>query len=104
MADPLSLEEVRHVAVLARLRLDGEKLEEYRSQLSTVLEHISMLEKLDVTDVEPMAHPLDVTNRLAADEVEPSMSVDDLLANAPAVEGRFLAVPKILGEDVGSSA
>ena len=103
MPDPLSLDEVRHVAKLARLRLSDEQLDEYRSQLSSVLDHISMLEQLDVTDVEPMAHPLDTTNVLAEDREGETMPIDDLLANAPAVEGRFLAVPKIIGGDGGSS-
>jgi aspartyl/glutamyl-tRNA(Asn/Gln) amidotransferase C subunit len=103
MPEPLSLEEVRHVARLARLRLDDEHLETYRSQLATVLDHISMLERLDVEGVEPMAHPLDVTNRLDADEVAPSMPVSDLLANAPSVESDFLAVPKVLADGGGGA-
>lgn len=101
MAERLSLDEVRHVAKLARLRLTNEELEEYRSQLSAVLEHIAKLNELDVTGVGPMAHPSDVTNRLDEDVVGESMPVEQLLAIAPAVEGQFLAVPKVLGEEAG---
>ena len=97
MPEPLSLDEVRHVARLARLRLTEDDLERYRGELSTVLDHIDMLERLDVEGVEPMAHPLDVTNRLADDVVAGAMPIEHLHRNAPAVEGRFLAVPKVIG-------
>ena len=98
--EPLSIDEVRHVAKLARLRLDDEQLARYRSQLASVLEHIAKLNELDVEGVEPMAHPSDITNRLAEDEVTPPMPVETLLANAPATEDHFLAVPKVL-DDAG---
>ncbi len=104
MPEPLSTDEVRHVAELARLRLADEQLEQYRSQLSAVLDHIAMLEKLDLDGIEPMAHPLDVTNRLDEDEVGSSLPIEALLSNAPATEDRFLAVPKILDGGAGDSA
>ncbi len=104
MPEPLSINEVRHVAKLARLSLTDEQIDEYRSQLSTILEHIAMLEELDLEGVEPMAHPLDVTNRLDEDEVGPSLPIEALLANAPAMEDRFLAVPKVLGGQEGGGA
>ncbi|MBT8486234.1 MAG: Asp-tRNA(Asn)/Glu-tRNA(Gln) amidotransferase subunit GatC [Phycisphaerales bacterium] len=100
MADPLSKTAVEHVAKLARLRLDEQQLAAYRTQLASVLQHIATLEELDVDVVEPMAHPLDVTNRTADDVVSPPMDLDALLANAPATEGGYLAVPKVL-EDQG---
>jgi aspartyl-tRNA(Asn)/glutamyl-tRNA(Gln) amidotransferase subunit C len=98
MPEPLSMDEVRHVAKLARLRVDDAQLERYGAQLSAVLDHVAMLGRLDLAAVEPMAHPLDVTNRLDEDEVAPPMAIDDLLRNAPAAEARFLAVPKVLGD------
>ena len=100
MPEPLTRPAVEHVAKLARLALDDETIELYRRQLSTVLDHIAMLQRLDVEGVEPMAHPLDVTNRLAEDEPGSAMPLDALLDNAPAREGRYLAVPKVL-EDGG---
>ena len=102
MHEPLSLDEVRHVASLARLRLTDEETEQYRRELSAVLAHIDMLKKLDVEGVEPMSHPSALTNRLANDVVEPSLDVETLLAQAPAVEGRFLTVPKVLGDGGGA--
>ena len=94
----LSLDEVRHVAKLARLRLNDEQIERYRAQLAAVLDHIAKLNELDVTDVEPMAHPTDLTNRIEDDVPMNAIPIDDLLRNAPAVEDHFLGVPKVLDE------
>jgi aspartyl-tRNA(Asn)/glutamyl-tRNA(Gln) amidotransferase subunit C len=96
---PLTLEEVRHVAKLARLRLTDAQLDQYRTQLSAILDHIDKLSELDVSGVEPMAHPTEITNRLDEDEALPPMPIEHLLQNAPAVEDRFLAVPKVLAEE-----
>ena len=102
MPEPLSLDQVRHVAKLARLRLSVEQLERYRGQLSAVLEYVAKISELDVNGIEPMAHPTDISNRLDADVPEPPMEVEKLLAIAPQVEERFIAVPKVL--DMGASA
>ena len=96
---PLSLDEVRHVAKLARLRLNDSQLEEYRTQLSAILDHIEKLSELDVTGIEPMAHPTKITNRLDEDQITPSMPLEGLLRNAPMVENRYLAVPKVLADE-----
>lgn len=94
----LSRAEVAHVAKLARLKLDERQLEQYRVQLSSVLTHIAKLKELDVTDVEPLAHPTELVNRLDEDETGPALSIEQALLNAPAVEDCFLAVPKVLDE------
>lgn len=95
----LSMQEVRRVAKLAHLQPTDEQLEQYRTQLAAVLGYISMLNELDVTGVEPMAHPVDITNRLEVDEVADPMPVEHLMRIAPATEGRYLAVPKVLDTD-----
>ena len=102
MPDSLSLQQVRRVARLACLDLSDEQLEEHRGRLSAVLEYFDRLRELDLDDVEPMTHPVTSTNRLAADEPGPTLPIDALLKNAPAVEGRFLAVPKVLEEGGGA--
>ncbi len=96
MAERLSIDEVRQVAKLARLRLTPEQLQRYRGQLSTVLDHIAKLSEVDVEGVEPMAHPSDLTNRLDEDVVGESLPVETVLGLAPATEAGFLAVPKVL--------
>ena len=99
----LTLEETRHVARLARLQLSVEELEACRHDLTAILGHVATLGELDLEGVDPMAHPGDRTNRIDPDEAEPSFSTDEVLAIAPATEGPFIAVPKVLGDD-GSSA
>ena len=103
MPEPLSLEQVRHVARLARLRLSEAEMEKYRTQLSAVLDHIAMLSKLNLDDIEPMAHPLELRNRLDEDQIGPALPVEALMKNAPAREGCYLAVPKVIGEEGGSA-
>ncbi|MCH8006189.1 MAG: Asp-tRNA(Asn)/Glu-tRNA(Gln) amidotransferase subunit GatC [Planctomycetes bacterium] len=92
----LDLDEIRHVARLARLRLSDQELELYRTQLSSILDHIAKIGELNVDGVEPMAHPSDLTNRLDDDVVEEALPRDVLLALAPEVEDSFLSVPKVL--------
>lgn len=94
----LSTETVAHVAKLARLALPPERIDTYRKQLAGVLTHVAKLNAIDVTGVEPMAYPFESSNRLAEDEIAPSMPIEELLMNAPAVEGRYLAVPKVLAD------
>jgi aspartyl-tRNA(Asn)/glutamyl-tRNA(Gln) amidotransferase subunit C len=102
MAEPpssLSSKDVAHVARLARLHLDDATIESYRTQLASVLTHIARLGQVDTSGVEPMAHPMDTVNRLDPDEPGPVLTLDQVLMNAPAREGDFIAVPKVLGGD-----
>lgn len=101
MADRLTKTDVLHVAKLARLQLTDEQAERYQGQLTTVLEHFAKLGELDVDGVEPMAHPIGLVNRLDDDHAQPSMPTESVLGNAPAVEGDFIAVPKVLDDSGG---
>jgi len=92
----LTIQEVHHVAKLARIQLNDEQLSQYQNHLSAVLKHISKLNELDVTGVEPMAHPNDILNRLDEDIAVDSFTQDEVLSLAPKVEGEYLAVPKVL--------
>jgi aspartyl-tRNA(Asn)/glutamyl-tRNA(Gln) amidotransferase subunit C len=96
---PLTSASVTHVAKLARLAVSPDRVETYRTQLAAVLGHIAKLDAVDIEGVEPMAHPFDAHNRLAPDEPAPSMPLQDLTMNAPATEGRYLAVPKVLADE-----
>lgn len=87
------------MARLARLHLDDTTIESYRTQLASVLTHIARLGNVDTAGVDPMAHPLDTVNRLDDDEPGPVLTLDQVLLNAPAREGDFIAVPKVLGGD-----
>jgi aspartyl-tRNA(Asn)/glutamyl-tRNA(Gln) amidotransferase subunit C len=89
----ISKDEVLHVARLARLELTDEEVERFTDQLSAILEAVAKVSELDLSDIEPTAHPLDVVNVWAEDEPRPSLSVDDALANAPDRHGGFFKVP-----------
>jgi aspartyl-tRNA(Asn)/glutamyl-tRNA(Gln) amidotransferase subunit C len=89
----ITRDEVLHVARLARLELTDDEVERFTEQLSAILEAVAKVSELDLSDVEPTAHPLDVVNVWAEDEPRPSLPVDEALANAPDREGGFFKVP-----------
>ena len=89
----ITRDEVLHVARLARLELSDEEVERFQEQLSAILEAVGKVAELDLSDVEPTAHPLDLSNTWADDEPRPCLPVDDALANAPDREGALFRVP-----------
>jgi aspartyl-tRNA(Asn)/glutamyl-tRNA(Gln) amidotransferase subunit C len=92
----LTLEEVEHIAALARLRLTVEEKTRYREQLSAILDHMAMLRRLDTSDIEPTATVLPLRSVLRPDAWRPSLPPAELLANAPAVEAQMFHVPPVL--------
>ena len=94
----ISRDEVAHLARLARLALSDAELDSFAGQLGAILEHVSQIQAVDVTDVQATDNPLKSVNVFRPDTVEPSLSQQEALAQAPkSAEGRF-AVPRILGE------
>ena len=89
----ISRDEVLHVARLARLDLSDEEIERFSEQLNAILDAVGKVSELDLSDVEPTAHPLDLVNVWAEDEPRPSLSVEEALANAPDREGALFRVP-----------
>jgi len=89
----ISREEVLHVARLARLALTDEDVERLGAQLNAILEAVGKVAELDLADVEPTAHPLELVNVSAEDEPRPSLPVEEALANAPDREAGFFRVP-----------
>jgi aspartyl-tRNA(Asn)/glutamyl-tRNA(Gln) amidotransferase subunit C len=92
----LTREEIQRVALLARLRLSAEEEERLTEQLDQILEYMEKLNRLDTSGVEPFVHTTEVVNAFRADQVTNQPAVDDLLANAPAKDGTFIEVPKII--------
>jgi aspartyl-tRNA(Asn)/glutamyl-tRNA(Gln) amidotransferase subunit C len=89
-------ETVHKVATLARLQLSEADLAKMTQQLSAILEYVDQLKKVPTEGVEPLAHPLKVSNVFRDDDPVPSLSVDAALANAPDRMGDFFGVPPIL--------
>jgi aspartyl-tRNA(Asn)/glutamyl-tRNA(Gln) amidotransferase subunit C len=86
-------EQLLHVAHLARLELREEEIERLEGQLNDILEAVSKVSELDLTDVPPTLHPHDVVNVWEEDAPRPCLSAEDALANAPEREGDFFKVP-----------
>jgi aspartyl-tRNA(Asn)/glutamyl-tRNA(Gln) amidotransferase subunit C len=95
---PLSRDEVRHVAMLARLRLEPGDVEFYAEQLGGILAHIDRLKELDTDAIPPTAQVVEVANTLREDVPRPCLSQADALANAPAAVDGFFRVPAIQEE------
>ncbi|MCA9310705.1 MAG: Asp-tRNA(Asn)/Glu-tRNA(Gln) amidotransferase subunit GatC [Phycisphaerales bacterium] len=103
MADPLSIQDVRHVARLARLELSDEALESHRQHLGAILAYFDRLRHLDLEDVRPLAHPAIRTNRWDEDTPGPALDTEALMRMAPETHPPFIRVPRVLGDE-GSSA
>ena len=86
-------EQLLHVAHLARLELREDEIERLEAQLNDILDAVSKVSELDLSDVPPTSHPLEVVNVWDDDEPRPCLSVDDAFANAPEREGDFFRVP-----------
>ncbi|MGH2626798.1 MAG: Asp-tRNA(Asn)/Glu-tRNA(Gln) amidotransferase subunit GatC, partial [Anaerolineales bacterium] len=91
----ITLDEVRHIALLARLRLSPEEERRYAEQLSAVLEYADRLRRVDTTGIAPTASVLGVTAPLRPDAVRPGLGRNRLLANAPATEDGMFRVPAV---------
>ena len=86
-------DQLLHVAHLARLELREDEIERLEGQLNDILEAVSKVSELDLSDVPPTSHPLDVVNVWEVDEPRPCLPVSDALANAPERDGDFFKVP-----------
>ena len=86
-------EQLIHVARLARLELREDEVERLEGQLNDILAAVSKVSELDLSDVPPTSHPLDVVNVWAEDEPRPCLPAEEALANAPERAGNFFKVP-----------
>ncbi len=91
----ITVEQTRWIAHLARLELTDAELGTMASQLSSILDYVKLLEQIDTSNVEPLAHPLPIQNVFRADEPAESLPVVDALANAPHRIGDYFGVPAV---------
>jgi aspartyl-tRNA(Asn)/glutamyl-tRNA(Gln) amidotransferase subunit C len=99
----LTLDDVKHVAKLARLSLSDEKLTKLTAQLESILGYVEKISQVDLSKVHPTAHALPVHNVFREDVVEPSLPLEKVLQNAPDIDGPFFKVPKVIGGDESSA-
>ncbi|MBI5290440.1 MAG: Asp-tRNA(Asn)/Glu-tRNA(Gln) amidotransferase subunit GatC [Chloroflexi bacterium] len=93
---PLTIEEVQHIAELAKLELTEAEQARFRDQLSAVLDYAASLRALDTSAISPTATVLPLRTVLRDDTVQPSLSREVLLANAPEAEAGCFRVPAVL--------
>ena len=89
-------EQLLHVAHLARLELRDDELERLGAQLNDIIGAVSKVSELDLSEVPPTSHPLDVVNVWASDEPRACLTPEEALANAPERDGTFFIVPRII--------
>ncbi|MFB2892845.1 Asp-tRNA(Asn)/Glu-tRNA(Gln) amidotransferase subunit GatC [Aerosakkonemataceae cyanobacterium BLCC-F50] len=92
-------EQVRKVALLARLELTPEEEEMFTTQMGAMLDYFQQLSELDVSKVQPTTRAIDVSNITRTDELKPCEEREAILKNAPEQDGDFFKVPKILASD-----
>ena len=94
----LTREDVEKVSLLGRLRLTEDELDTMTAQLGQIVNYVELLNELDTSDVEPMAHAVDIHNVFAEDESVESLPREMALANAPKRDDECYRVPAVLGE------
>jgi aspartyl-tRNA(Asn)/glutamyl-tRNA(Gln) amidotransferase subunit C len=94
---PLSDDEIRKLALLARLQLTDEEVRKLGPQLDSILSFVKQLAEVDTKGIEPMTTALDVDNRWREDRLVPSLSREDALRNAPQRDEEYFLVPPVLG-------
>lgn len=92
----VSKEEVRYIARLARLQFEAEEEAEMAEQMSRIVAYMEKLNALDTTDVEPMAHVLDIHDVMRDDIVAQRITQEEALQAAPAADDQYFRVPKVI--------
>lgn len=99
----ITLEQVRHVAKLARLAIPEDRLPDFTAKLESILTYVEQLKEVNVDGIEPTSHAIPITNVLRADVPTEPLSLEEVLKNAPESDGPFFKVPKVIGGDEDSA-
>ena len=94
----LSIEEVEHIAALARLALTDAEKRQYSEQLSDILDYAARLDELDTDQIPPTASVLDMHLRTREDKSRPGLSTKDVLKNAADTQDSQFKVPPVFGD------
>ncbi len=95
----ISIQDVEHIAKLARLRLTEEEKLRFQKELGKIIEYFDQLKKLNTKGVSPTTHVVPLENVLREDVVTPSLPVEEALANAPDRKGNYFRVPKVVEKE-----
>ena len=92
----LTKEQIEYIATLARLQLQDDEIADVVEKLSSIVDFVDQLQAASTDDVVPMAHPLNMSQRLRADEITESDLRDQAQKNAPSVEDGYYLVPRVI--------
>lgn len=95
----ISQEDVAHLAKLARINIPADELDHYAKQLDAILNAVAEVSSLDTANVSAMSHPVPMTNVFREDILGNSLTAEQALSGAPAVEDERFRVPRILDEE-----
>jgi aspartyl-tRNA(Asn)/glutamyl-tRNA(Gln) amidotransferase subunit C len=95
----ITIDEVRKIAYLARLKLSQEEEERYAEQLSAILDYAARLQEIDTSQIPPTANVLPLRARLREDQVRPSTPREQILANAVSRKAGMFQVPPVLDNE-----
>lgn len=96
---PVSRDDVRSIATLARLDFSEEEEAAIEQDLNQILDYVSDLDSVDTSGVEPMTHVLDLSNRARPDATEERISREDAFRNAPNTDGEHFRVPQVIDNE-----
>lgn len=92
----VSIDEVKHIAKLAKLKFSDEELEDFTYRFNDILKYMDMLNKVDTENIAPLSHPVEMINVFRDDTLKEPVSTEEALKNAPDSDGEFFRVPKII--------
>ena len=95
---PVTLNDVEHIAELARLEFTKDEKNRLTAQLNSILAYMEQLNTLDTSAIEPLSHVIGLSNVFREDAAKAGLPIEDALKNAPAKTERFFKVPKVIGD------
>ncbi|WP_287586004.1 Asp-tRNA(Asn)/Glu-tRNA(Gln) amidotransferase subunit GatC [Candidatus Borrarchaeum sp.] len=91
----LSEKEVEHIAELAKIKITEKEKKQFTKQFNEILQFFHQLDEIDISLIKPTFHVVDIKNRFRDDNIEPTLSSDETLKNAPKTEKNFVKAPKL---------
>ena len=95
-SERLSEEDVAHLAWLARIELSDQEQRRFTTQLNTILEYFAVIDRVDARDVRPTFHTFDLVNVMRDDVIEPCLTMEEALRNAPRRKKGYFKAPRIV--------
>ncbi|MBZ0184567.1 MAG: Asp-tRNA(Asn)/Glu-tRNA(Gln) amidotransferase subunit GatC [Melioribacteraceae bacterium] len=90
--------QVEQIAKLARLKFDENEIENLTKDMNKILDYMDQLNELDTDNIEPLSHPLDLSNVMREDNLKESISREEVFKNAPSHNEEFFKVPKVINK------